>query len=198
VPAEAIRLSGGRLHVAVGDTILPLEGCGGALPEGGMRILRLTDGASQIAYGFAEVVDIISLSGEIRPVAGAGEIRGVTLVDGEQVEVLDLHWLFAAHSGGIDRAVELPVCLLPADDPWMENILRPIVESAGYRVARAGEPGADTAQVIILAEDEAAPPVEGEAKVVRLRSDMKRSGRKDGSIHRYDRAALLGALGRKG
>ena len=31
---EAIRLSGGRLHVAVGDSILPLEGCGAAASGG--------------------------------------------------------------------------------------------------------------------------------------------------------------------
>jgi two-component system chemotaxis sensor kinase CheA len=75
----------------------------------------------------------------------------------------------------------------------MDNMLKPVVESAGYRVVRSGEPGSDAADIVILAEDEDAPPAAGEARVVRLRSEP--SGRKDGSIHRYDRAALLGALG---
>jgi two-component system chemotaxis sensor kinase CheA len=195
VPAEAIKLSGGRLHVAVGETILPLEGCGREPPEKGMRILRLTDGAAQIAYGFAEVIDIVAPGTEMRPVSAPGEVLGVTLIDGEQVEMIDLHWLFAAHAGdGAARAAP-PLCLLPADDPWMDNILRPIVESAGYRVVRPGEPDAERADIVIVSEGEAAPPAADSAHVVRLRSEIAPSGKKDDSIHRYDRAALLGALG---
>ena len=37
--------------------------------------------------------------------------------------------------------------------------------------------------------------MDGKARIVRLRSDVAQSGGKDGSIHRYDRAALIGALG---
>lgn len=196
VPAESIQRSGGRLHVAVDGRILPLEGCEGVAPEGGLRILRLTDGAAQIAYGFDRVVDIVSLGSDVRPVATSGEVRGVTLIGDDQVEVIDLHWLFAAHSGA--RAeTDLPICLLPAGDPWMDNILRPIIESAGYCVVRTGEQGADRADVVIIAEDEAPPIESGDAVIVRLRSDLASAGGKDGSIHRYDRAALIGALGNR-
>jgi len=196
VGVDAIRLSAGRLHVALGDLILPLEGCGGPPPEAGMRILRLTDGVVRIAYGIAEVVDIVLLGADIRPASAPGEVRGVTLIDGEQVEVLDLHWLFAAAAGGPDADSDRGLCVLPAGDPWMDNILRPIVESAGYRVIHAGEPGAETADVVILnAEEDAAPP-DGAAQVLRIRLAIERSGKKDDSIHRYDRNALLGALGR--
>jgi two-component system, chemotaxis family, sensor kinase CheA len=195
VPAESVRLSAGRLHVAVGERILPLEGCGGVPVEGGLRILRLTDGAAQIAYGLAAVVDIVTLGGDIRPASAPGEISGVTLIGDEQVEVLDLHWLFAAQAGGAETRAERPVCVLPAGDPWMDNILRPIVESAGYRVLRSGDAGAEAADVVVLnaGEEDAGP--KGPAKVLRLRSDIERSGRKDDSIHRYDRAGLLSALG---
>ena len=62
VPAEAIGFSAGRLRVALGDRILPLAGCDAAPAEGKLRILRLTDGATEIAYGFAEVIDIRSLA----------------------------------------------------------------------------------------------------------------------------------------
>ncbi len=194
VPAEAIRLSGGRLHVAVDGHILPLEGLDGVAPEAGLRILRLTDGAAQIAYGFDRVVDIVSLGSDIRPVAVPGEVRAVALIGGDQVEVIDLHWLFAAHSG-VRPEKDLPVCVLPAGDPWMDTILRPIVESAGYSVLRAGEKGAESADIVIVTEDEAPPPLAGDARIVRLRSEVGRSGGKDGSIHRYDRAGLIGALG---
>jgi two-component system chemotaxis sensor kinase CheA len=194
VPIEAIRVSGGRLHVAVDGRILPLEGCSGVVPETALRILRLTDGAAQIAYGFDRVVDIVSLGADVRPVAKPGEVRGITLIGGDQVEILDLHWLFAAHAG-VRPETDLPVCVLPDGDPWMDTILRPIVESAGYCVLRAGEEGADRADIVILAEDEPPPPAAGDARIVRLRSEVARSGGKDGSIHRYDRAALIGALG---
>jgi two-component system chemotaxis sensor kinase CheA len=117
------------------------------------------------------------------------------LIDGDQVELLDLHWLFAAHAGDHGQAAEPPVCLLPAGDPWMDNILRPIVESAGYRVLRPGEPGADAAQIVIVSEGQAPPAAAENARVLRLRSEIAPSGKKDDSIHRYDRAALLGALG---
>jgi two-component system chemotaxis sensor kinase CheA len=191
VPAEAIGFSAGRLHVVLGDRILPLEGCASA-PEGGLRILRLTDGAAQIAYGFAEVVDMVTLGSKVKPATVPGEIRGVTLIGREQVEVLDLHWLFAAYAP-VSGQAEPKVCLIPWGDPWMDNMLKPVVESAGYRVVRSGEPGSEAADIVILTEDEDSPPAAGEARIVRLRSEP--SGRKDGSIHRYDRAALLGALG---
>ncbi|MGZ8998403.1 MAG: chemotaxis protein CheW, partial [Allosphingosinicella sp.] len=196
VPADSIQVSGGRLHVAIDGRILPLEGCNGAAPEAGLRILRLTDGAVQIAYGFDRVIDIVSLGSEVRPVTTSGEVRGVTLIGGDQVEVIDLHWLFATHSG-VRPETDLPICVLSGGDPWMDTILRPIVESAGYCVVRAGEQGADRAEIIILAEDETPPSVGEDATIVRLRSDIARSGGKDGSIHRYDRAALIGALGNR-
>ena len=198
VPAEAVKLSGGRLHVAVGESILPLEGCGSSPPEGGIRILRLTDGASQIAYGFAEVIDIVTPGGKVRPASAPGEVRGVVLIDGDQVEVIDLHWLFARHAADPAGKGEQPVCLLPSDDAWIDNILRPIVESAGYRTVRAGEPGADEADVAIVSDGNEPPALASAARVVRLRSDVAPAGRKDDSIHRYDRAALIGALGAAG
>jgi two-component system chemotaxis sensor kinase CheA len=194
VPAEAIRLSGRRLHVTVDGRILPLEGIGLAAPQSALRILRLTDGRAQIAYGFDRVIDIVKLGSDVRPVATPGEVRGVTLIEGDQAEVLDLHWLFAAHAGAV-READLPVCVLPDGDPWMANILRPIIESAGYRVLHAGDEGADDAEVMIVSEDDSPSPANAAAKIVRLRSEVARSGDKDGSIHRYDRAALIGALG---
>ena len=63
-----------------------------------------------------------------------GAISGVTLIGGEPAELVDTHWLFAHHLGATARPAEQAVCRLPTDDPWMQNILRPIVEAAGYRV----------------------------------------------------------------
>jgi two-component system chemotaxis sensor kinase CheA len=192
VHAEAIRVTAGRLNVTLGERILPLEGCDGVPPKTGVRLLRLTDGESEIAYAFAEVVDMVQLESGVQAAAVPGEVRGVTLSSGEQVELLDLHWLFAAHAISAPHKAGRPVCVLPPGDPWMDNMLRPIVESAGYRVLRAGDPGAEAADVIIVSSDEGREPVpaRGTARLLRISS----TGRGAGVIHRYDRAALLTAL----
>ncbi len=194
VPAEAIGFTAGRLRVSIGDRILPLVGCA-APPVGGLlRVLRLTDGQSEIAYGFAEVVDIRALTFELQPPPAPGEVAGVALIDGAQVEIVDPYWLFAAHAGETQNGGEAPVCALPQGDPWMENILRPLIESLGYRVVAAAE-GVAADIVIASAEGgDTAPACAGE--VVRIRARPEVAGAKDDSIYRYDRAALINALAR--
>ena len=194
VPAEAISFGAGKLRVAIGDRILPLAGCDAAPAEGKLRILRLTDGLSELAYGFAEVIDIRSLPVDLHPAAAPGEVAGVALIDDVQVELLDPHWLFAAQGDAAPEAGAQPVCALPEGDPWMESMLRPLVESLGYRVVPAREGVA--ADILILSEEGAGPsPVEA-GQVVRLRSRPDASA-SDDSIYRYDRAALIGALSRR-
>ena len=182
VAAEAVRFSAGRLRVALGERILPLAGLDAAPAEGKLRILRLTDGESEIAYGFAEVIDIRSLVLDLEPSPAPGEVSGVFLVDGAQVELIDPYWLFALHAGAAAPAAA-PVCALPAGDPWIDNMLRPLIESLGYRIAAAGE----AADVVIAREEDEAP---ADGHVVRLRAAAEgKTG-----IYRYDRAALIGAL----
>ncbi|HEY0414403.1 MAG TPA: chemotaxis protein CheA [Allosphingosinicella sp.] len=191
VPPEAIAATAGRLHVAIGGSILPLEGCGAEPPERPIRVLRLTDGATEIGYGFDEVVDIVHPSAPPIPIPSPGEVRGVTLWEGEQVEWLDLHWLFATHALAGQAPGERPLCVLPQGDPFMDTILRPLVEAAGYRVGGPAEAAAADL-VIVSAETEDVPDA---ARVLKLRSRAEPLGKKDDSIHRYDRAALLDALG---
>ena len=193
VSVDAIQESAGRMRVALDGRILPLAGCENGVPEGTLRIFRLTDGASEIAYGFREVIDIVALTDEVQPAKGPGEVCGVTLVNGEQVELLDPYWLFEMHLEGAADPAERPVCALPAGDSWMENILRPIVENAGYRVVREGEAEAGEADVLIASAEGDVPQI-GSGKVLRIRARAEASGAKDDSIYRYDRAALLTAL----
>ncbi|MEA3044245.1 MAG: two-component system, chemotaxis family, sensor kinase CheA [Sphingomonadales bacterium] len=182
VAAEAVSFGAGKLRVAIGERILPLAGCEAGPAEGKLRILRLTDGVAQIAYGFAEVIDIRSLVLELQPAPAPGEIAGVALIDGVQVELLDPHWLFAAHADAASSQAA-PVCALPEGDPWVDNMLRPLIESLGYRIAGAGE-GAD---VVIALDGDDAP---ADAHVVRIRA----SAEGESGIYRYDRAGLIGAL----
>jgi two-component system chemotaxis sensor kinase CheA len=191
VPADAIRFGAGKLRVAIGERILPLAGCDAAPAEGKLRILRLTDGRNEIAYGFAEVIDIRSVLLDLHAAPAPGEVAGVALIDDSQVEILDPHWLFAAHGDPAADEQAQPVCALPEGDAWMDAMLRPLVESLGYRVVAAREGVA--ADILILSEEsEATGPVKA-GQVVRLRSRPE-TGASDDSIYRYDRAALIGAL----
>ncbi|HEU5285094.1 MAG TPA: chemotaxis protein CheA, partial [Sphingomicrobium sp.] len=136
VPADSIRPGAGQLRVQLGEAILPLAGIGGQeLTADKVRLFRLNDGSHEVGYCFDEVIDLSVIDHDVIQSEQPGEISGVTLVAGEPAELVDAHWLFANHVGPAAKpADEQPVCRIPADDPWMQNMLRPIVEAAGYRV----------------------------------------------------------------
>jgi len=193
VDSALVARTGGRLRVSIGDRIVPLAGCGDTLPTGKLRILRMNDGASDLAYGFAEVIDIVATNADVQPAAAPGEIGGVALIEGEQVEIVDPFWLFATHAA--PQPDRRPVCALPEGDAWMEHILRPLIESLGYEVVSGA---AATDCDIAIASDEGAPAASSAADIIRIRSRPERAGQNDNSIYRYDRAALLSALAAKG
>lgn len=192
VPAISVREAAGQLRVQVGDAILPLTGATGLeLGEGKVRLFRLNDGSHEIGYAFAEVIDFATIDNEVIHAECPGEVNGVSLVNGEPAELVDAHWLFAKHAGAAARTMEQPVCRLPNDDPWMQNMLRPIVEAAGYQVV--GDEHEGDADLVIAAEGGKAPD-DSAKRTIWLRTEPEASGKKDGSIYRYDRAGLLMAL----
>jgi hypothetical protein len=167
---------------------------GTTLADDGSPILRLSDGAAEIAYGFADVADLVSLSGEMKPAASAGEVSGVTLIAGEQVEIIDTYWLFADCAIAHDAGGAKPVCALPTDDPWMNTILRPIIEGAGYQVVSHAD--AEAADILITNAEDENVPASSSGEVVRIRSSAEVRGKGDDSIYRYDRTGLISALSR--
>ena len=190
VPVAAVRKAAGQLRVQVGETILPLAGAAaGELGDDRLRLFRLNDGAREIGYAFKEVIDFAAIEHDVIPADSPGEVSGVSLIGGEPAELLDAHWLFANHAGSAARPAEPLVCRLPGDDPWMQNLLRPIVEAAGYRVIGDGDEGAADLVIAVQGDD-----VGGAARAIFLRSEPEPAGKKDDSIYRYDRAGLLMAL----
>ncbi len=190
VAASAIRPGAGQLRVQLGDSILPLAGVKGDIGEGKVRVFRLNDGAHEIGYAFEEVIDLSTIDRDVIPADNPGEIGAVTLIGGEPAELVDAHWLFANHLGAAPKeAGEQPLCRLPGDDPWMQNILRPIVEAVGYRVV-----GDDHDGKTDLAITSGGRPAAKGARTIVLRSEPEASGKSDRSIYRYDRAGLLMAL----
>jgi len=149
VPAAAIKPGAGQLRVQLGEAILPLAGLGDSgLPAGKVRLFRLNDGSHEVGYCFQEVIDLSVIDHAVIPADLPGEIGGVSLIANEPAELIDAHWLFAHHVGTAAKPVdEQPVCRLPADDPWIQNMLRPIVEAAGYRVV--GESDEAEADLVI-------------------------------------------------
>ena len=189
VPAEAIRFAAGQLRVQLGEHILPLAGVpSGTKLEGNIRVLRLNDGQNEVGYAVAEVIDLTGLVVDIIPAATPGAVSGVALIGGEPAELLDAHWLFTHHVPA-SRPTAPAVCRLAADDPWIQNFLRPIVEAAGYTVV--DEKADVAADVTISFEGRAAAT--DTSRTIWLRSELEAVGPTD-SIYRYDREGLMRAL----
>ncbi|HEU4819770.1 MAG TPA: chemotaxis protein CheW, partial [Qipengyuania sp.] len=190
IQREAIDIEGARAQAVVGEDIFPLAGHeAGLLPEGRCRLLRLSDGDSQIAYIVREVVDAGAMTEDLVPVADDPAIEGVTLIEGELVPLVDAHHLFAGQAAPLRRG-PAPVCRVPADSEWTRTILEPLVRAAGYAVTSAPDVEADVA--IVMAEAAATPTGPARA-TIRLSADPDDSG---DAIYRYDREAVLGALRR--
>src|SRR5438270_989180 len=156
VPADAIKEAAGQLRVQVGEAILPLAGASSAeIGDGKVRLFRLNDGAQEMGYAFAEVIDFATIEHDVIHAERPGEISGVSLINGEPAELVDAHWLFANHVGAAAKTRDQLVCRLPADDPWMQNMLRPIVEAAGYRVV--GQETEGDADLVIASQGDEVP-----------------------------------------
>ncbi|MEO5773409.1 MAG: chemotaxis protein CheA [Sphingomicrobium sp.] len=192
VAVSALKKSAGRLRVQLGEAILPIAGLeGGELPKEKLRLFRLNDGVTELGYAFDEVIDLANIDNDVIAAECPGEVSGVTLIGGEPAELIDAHWLFAKNANQAKANKKAPVCRLPSDDPWMQNMLRPIVESVGYRVVDEGDES--TADLVIASEEVELPDAEA-GRLIRLRSTPETSGDGDASIYRYDRAGLLMAL----
>jgi len=190
VPVSAIKPGAGQLRVQLGEAILPLAGVNADLGDEKVRVFRLNDGVHEIGYAFREVIDLSTIESDVIPAENPGEISAVTLIAGEPAEIVDAHWLFSNHLGiGAGIPSEQPLCRLPSGDPWMQNLLRPIVESVGYRVV--GDEHDGEADLVITSERKAAARA---GRTIVLRAEPEAAGAKDDSIYRYDRAGLLMAL----
>lgn len=197
VPASAVRFTAGRLRIAHNGQLLPLVGHCEPAARPKLRILRISDGETQLAYAIDEVADIIALPPLADIAVQPGPVAGVVIVEGRQIELLDPHWLLADAAGLRASADARPTCLLTAaDDPWTAEILRPLVEAAGYTVLiGAGEASARPDVVIDSGAGPGGAAVAGDVPVVRLRNAPLPAGGGDNSIYRYDRRGLLAALG---
>ena len=185
VGVDAIRVTGGRQRLSLGDRVIPVHLTAPLGDRIDVAVLRLNDGAAEIAYAIAEPIEIVTIRPGLEAAAGNG-IAGVAMVNGDPVELVDALALFAQ---GATRAIDRPLCHLSGvESGWMETFLRPVLEGAGYRcVSRL--PDGEEAAVTLVMTGESSVPTAG--NVVQLRRDVAGGG---DSIYRYDRAALIAAV----
>jgi two-component system chemotaxis sensor kinase CheA len=190
VEEGAVDISGDETRVVIGERILPLTGVNQTQAREVRRLFRLSDGATDVGYAFNQVLDIKAIDGEIVRAETPGEIEGITLIDGEPVELIDAFWLFARHAAAA-AASSVPVCRLPADDAWMQNFLRPLIEAAGYRVIGDADEGEADIAIATPGNDSAAAKA---GQVIWLRAAPDQTSGMPDSVYRYDREGLMAAL----
>jgi two-component system chemotaxis sensor kinase CheA len=196
VPGDQVAFTAGRLRAAIDGRLLPLLGGDESLLGTGatVKLLRLNDGASEVAYVIDDVIDIVQLPRQMHAAASDGPIAGVTIVDGDQVEMIDLFWLFSQAGAAPAAVASKPLCLIAEpEDRWSREILRPLLEAAGYRVGFAGSEVEAQPDIILAGSG----PVHSAAAapVIQLRAEL--AGGQDGSVYRYDRVGLLSAIERQ-
>jgi two-component system chemotaxis sensor kinase CheA len=177
----------------IDGVILPLIGLpDGPVPTEKVRLLRLTDGTSELLHAVREIDDAAELADKLKPVADDPLVEAVTLFQGQTIALLDGHALFARH-GEAPEESEKPVCRLP-DGEWARTILGPLVASAGYDIAKSDETQED---VVIWFDDEyeaaLALDMTFDTPVIRLR-DLPDGSSKAETVYRYDREGLVDAL----
>jgi two-component system chemotaxis sensor kinase CheA len=198
IPASAIDTSGARPRAVIDGVILPLTGLGPApLTRARQRLLRLSDGTSELLYAVSDVEDAIGLPASLTPAPDDRAVEGLALIGGRPVAVLDGHALFARF-GEAPQPAARPLCRLP-DTAWARTILGPLVEAAGYRVVEDGshEEAAAVAALTILMDDlyEVASHLGQlpQGPIIRLR-DHPDAAPGAPSIYRYDSEGLTRAL----
>ncbi len=197
-PITAIDRSGPRPRVVIDGLILGLidlpDSLDSALENTGrVRLLRLSDGASELLIAVRQVEDAVELASPLIPVPEDPLAEAVTLVDGRPVTLIDAHELFARY-GAPPVVAGRPRCSLPADD-WARTILAPLVVSAGYEIV---SPESADPQAIMIVFDEVFEAAEALGRelsgpVIRLRERPEATAGSD-TIYRYDREALMAAL----
>src|SRR3546814_11435701 len=102
--------------------MIPLAAQGGVDGRGDIHVIRMKDGDHEIGYAIAEALDIADVPLAMAIAREPGPVAGVIALDDDQIEMLDVHWLFAdqidgtfaatpPHCLNVERA---PACLCPS------------------------------------------------------------------------------------
>lgn len=152
VDVDTVEHSNGRTMVQYRGRLMPLIQLDGsyALKETGRQpILVFTDGDRSMGLVVDEIVDIIDQVLHIELRSERKGFLGSAVIDGKATELVDVgHYLqqafedwFGSEDGssfgeGANRSI-----LLVDDSPFFRNMLKPLLEVAGYRVTTAADAG---------------------------------------------------------
>lgn len=194
IDAASFGHSGGRWLVRIDGKVLPVMKDPGDLSSGPVTALRLRDGDRELCYPVANIMDIL----QVPPVPDlhyrSGVIAGVTVIEGRQYEMIDPFALFAAVPEESVEPRRIRCLLADKDDPWMQEILAPLIRQAGYEPVLGEEADPQDADVVLCLAKSGAAGTVTDRPVVRLRQAQRPEGPDDGSIYRYDRDALIAAI----
>ena len=194
--ASQITMSDGLAFARIDDRLLPALNTDGA-ETSPPKSLRLHGGHEQICYLIEDVVDIIEVPAKVDIALAAGRVAGLVMVGDTQLEMVDPFALFAEAAGRrlkSSRAARPIQCLIPdAEDPWMRNILAPLLVQAGHDVTFdiSGDAAPD---IILCSGEQPAPVTDGDVPVLVLREVADPTSASPDSIYRYDRDTIMAAV----
>jgi len=195
IDAMRIAMSNGRAFARIEERLLPALNIRN-VETGNLQALRLHDGRDQLCFVIEEVIDIIDVPARLDVSIAAGRIAGLVMVGETQMEMIDPFALFAEvaawQTPTPKRSGAIRCLIADVDDPWMRNILAPLLVQAGHEVSFG--PIGDVAPDVVLCGEDRQLAVEG-VPVLALRdvpealADVRAS-----SIYRYDRETLMAAI----
>lgn len=194
IAAEHFGQSAGRWFARIDGKLLPVVRPLAERPKSPVTALRLREGGRELCYPVDHIMDIVQMPPVADLVYRSGIVGGVTAIDGRQYEVIDTFALLA--SVPEEGVAPTPVrCLLAdKDDPWMQEILAPLIRQAGYEPVLDDASAARGADIVFCMAQSSVAETIVDRPVVKLRNGQRPQGPDDHSIYRYDRDALIAAI----
>ncbi|HKR15872.1 chemotaxis protein CheA [Rhizorhapis sp.] len=194
IPAEQFGQSAGQWFVRIEGKLLPVVHRLDDLSEGAVTALRLRDGENEFCYPVAHIMDIVQMPPVPDLTCRSGIISGVTAIEGKQYEVIDPFALLASVPEEIVAGRPVRCLLADKDDPWMQEILAPLIRQAGYEPVLDDATAANEADIVLCFAQSPVAETIVDRPVVKLRNAQRPQGPNDQSIYRYDRDALIAAI----
>ncbi|HKY82110.1 MAG TPA: chemotaxis protein CheW [Sphingobium sp.] len=202
IEASLFGRSGGKAFARLDGRLVPVANGVDRFAGGHVAALRLRDGTREACYPVAAVMDIVDMPAVPDMIAMHGAIGGVSVIDGEHLEVINPFALFAALPEGPIVERRRGRCLLAdSEDGWTRDILAPLLRQAGHEVVLGlpADAPIDPDDVLLSSGPDVSQAAEMfGCRIVQLRASPRPAGPQDGSIYRYDQDALMAAIAGRG
>ena len=199
IDASLFGQSAGRAFVRLDGRLVPVVNGLSRFDRPRISALRLRDDRREACYPVAAVLDIVQMPAVPDMVAMHGLVSGVSVIEGEHLEVLNPFALFAALPEEMSDEQLRGRCLLAdGKDGWTREILAPLLRQAGQEVLLGlpadGKVGPQDVVLCMDANAAQAAEIMG-CRIVQLRASPRPAGpQEQGSIYRYDQDALMAAI----